>query len=405
MARPLLVYVTSRFPFGSGEAFLVPEIQELRRTFDLLIVPMHPDADVLHADAKQLLPITAMFSLASLTVLISALAELLKSPLRAFHVFRVIASESRCLRILLRNLAVFPKGLWLSREMRHRKARHLHAHWASSSATLGFVASEVSGIPWSLTAHRWDIPEDNLLRAKAQSALFMRAICERGAESLRKLSGASADRVVVIHLGVELPSKLAPLKMENSLRVLVAANLVEVKGHRYLLDAISVLRASRADVHLDVAGAGPLRTALEAQVVALGIRSSVEFLGVVSHESLLRDLQAGRWNAVVLPSVVTQTGNEEGIPVALMEAMACGIAVVATQTGGIPELVAPGTGIVVPERSSSALASALQRLHDDPELRLELGERASERVRVAFAASITGPALGALITVQLRNSR
>jgi colanic acid/amylovoran biosynthesis glycosyltransferase len=398
---PRLLYVTSRFPFGSSETFLVPEIAGLRERFDVRVVPMHPNGGLFHPDSQALLPITSVRSLASARVLAAAVIEAARSPIKTVRALTTIAFESRCARILARSLAVFPKGLWLSRKARVVGAAHIHAHWASASATMAYVASEVSGIPWSFTAHRWDIGEDNILAAKTRSAVFVRAISENGAQQIRLLSGAPNALVSVVHLGVDLPARLANVTPASPFRVLVAANLKDVKGHRYLLEAIAALKDRRVNVHLDVAGSGPLRADLERLVDRLRIPPFVSFLGLVPHADLLADLERGQWHAMVLPSIRTQSGDEEGIPVALMEAMACGLPVVATHTGAIPELIVPGTGILVADKSAEALADAIERLYLDPEWAREMGIRAAERVQASFASSACSGALAALIAQPL----
>jgi colanic acid/amylovoran biosynthesis glycosyltransferase len=394
---PRLLYVTSRFPFGSSETFLVPEVRGLLETFDVTVVPMHPHGRLLHPDSRAVLSITVARSLASPYVIAFALLEFIRSPLKVLRVLAKVLRHSRCARVLGRNLVVFPKGLWLSRFARLRGAQHIHAHWASASATMAYVASEVSGTPWSLTAHRWDIGENNLLAVKASSSAFLRAISERGAAQIRDLSGTQARRVSVVHLGVALPAGSAQFPRPEPFRVLVAANLKEVKGHCFLLEAVAILARRGISVHLDVAGSGPLRFDLESQADRLHIRPFVSFLGLIPHAALLDALQAGRWHTVALPSIRTLSGDEEGVPVALMEAMACGIPVVATQTGAISELVLPGTGILVPDKSSAALADALQQLCREPKAAREMGIRGAHAVRASFSAEACSSALAQLI--------
>jgi colanic acid/amylovoran biosynthesis glycosyltransferase len=93
---------------------------------------------------------------------------------------------------------------------------------------------------------------------------------------------------------------------------------------------------------------------------------------------------AGEWDAVVLPSVITETGELEGIPVALIEALALGLSAVGTDAGGTPELLADGAGILVPPADAGALAQALARLGEEPELRAELGRAGRARVEERF---------------------
>jgi glycosyltransferase involved in cell wall biosynthesis len=388
------IYVTARFPYGATEPFLVPEIRELgRRRCDVTIVPTRPDGGVAHGDAAGLLERTVAAPLLSRGILRSAAAETARGPGAVAAALGDVL-RSRSPRILAKNLAVFPKGLWLGRHARERGVEHLHAHWASTPATLAMVAGRVSGIPWSLTAHRWDIAEDNLLGLKARRACFVRVISEHGAEELRGIVGRSDWSPWVLHMGVPLPVATdAEAPPEPPLRVLTAARLVEKKGHADLLAAVGLLKERGVPVRVDLAGGGPLGPSLAKQVASLGLEEDVVFRGNVPHEELVRGMAAREWHAAVLSSVVSGDGELEGIPVSLVEAMACGLPAVGTDAGGTPELLRDGAGIVVPQGDATALAAAIERLAGDPALRDELGARGRERVREAFAADEVAAAL------------
>jgi colanic acid/amylovoran biosynthesis glycosyltransferase len=385
-----VIYVTARLPYGAGEPFVIAEIAELRRQgCDVRVVPVRSKGIVAHEDARELIPITTPLPLLSLEILRGALAETARAP---STVVRALLSlrGSRSGRLLLKNLAVFPKALWLAGHARRVDAAHLHAHWASTPSTLAMLASQVSGIPWSLTAHRWDIAEDNLLALKARRACFVRAISAHGADELRRMLRDDSWSPLVLHMGVPVPmieaSRSTP---EPPLRVLTAASLVEKKGHLHLIDAVGRLKEQGVAVHVELAGDGPLEPSLRNRVGALGLKSDVVFLGSVSHDELVRAMSAGRWHAVVLPSEL------EGISVSLIEALACRVPAIGTDTGGIPELLGDGAGLVVPPADPKALAEALATLAGDPALRARLAERGRRRVEQEFSVDEVA---GALLT-------
>jgi glycosyltransferase involved in cell wall biosynthesis len=253
---------------------------------------------------------------------------------------------------------------------------------------MALIVGEISGVPWSITAHRFDIAEDNLLHTKAKKACFIRAISRRGAREI-------ADRVSpeaspsVIHMGVSIPSA-QDLELQNNTgrvpRVVVPANLVEVKGHTYLFEAVRFLADRGVDVHVELAGDGPLRAELVGKVEKLKLRDRIAFLGVLPHEKLLKSMQTGDWDILVLPSIVTDSGEKEGIPVAIIEAMSCQMPVVSTATGGIPELFeGVEDALLVPPKDPAALAEAIERLMKDPVLRQRLVESGRSRVENSFA--------------------
>jgi glycosyltransferase involved in cell wall biosynthesis len=106
-------------------------------------------------------------------------------------------------------------------------------------------------------------------------------------------------------------------------------------------------------------------------------------MGTVPHAQLLDDLRAHRWDAAVLPSIVTRQA-EEGIPVSLVEAMGAGIPVVSTRTGSIPELLGAGAGLLVEGSDAAGLADALAELARDPDLRIRFAEQGRRRVEAGY---------------------
>ena len=366
--------MTSSLPHGPLEAFVLPEIAALARLgHDVWVVPMYPRGEIVHEDATPHLERTLSEPLLSARLAAAGARELPRSPGRALALLRRSAATRP--RLAVKNLAVYPKALWLAGRIRELRADHVHAHWAATSATLAMTAAELASVPWSLTAHRWDIREANLLRAKARSACFVRAISEAGLVELRERVGLEGWSPVLLRMGVSIPAATATPRKSRELRLLSAANLLPVKGHRYLFEALTGL----SGVSLDVAGEGPLRRDLETRARGLSIR----FFGAVSHRELLDGLVGGRWDAVVLPSVPTDDGDREGVPVSLIEAMAAGVPVLSTVSGAIPELVTEGAGLLVRPGDPRALAAALDRLRD-PALRQQLARAGRLRVEAEF---------------------
>lgn len=383
-----ICYVTGGLPYSPGETFITPEILELqRRGIALTVVPLHPSGPIVHEDARRLLPITVRQRVLSVRIFVEAALEALTHARRTSTALRRVV-RSRNARILAKNLFVFPKGLWLGRLARRRGVSHIHAHWAGCSSTIALVASEVAGIPWSFTAHRWDIDENNLIEEKARTATFVRAIDERGGGELAANMGPHRGKLRVIHVGVCMPAPRddhLPGRAAGPLRLIMAATFTEKKGHRYALEAMERVTRAGLDVVLDLAGTdGSILEETRQRAHALGLGERARFLGVVPHDEILRGFEERRWDAALLPSIVTAGGQKEGIPVSLMEAMVAGIPVITTDTGGIAELVTPGTGIIVPPKDPDALAEAIGTLSRDPALRQQLGRAASRRAREAF---------------------
>ena len=379
-----LIYVTAGFPTGSGEAFFAAEVEALRELgHDVRIVPIRGRKQVVHDDAQALLRFAVVRPLLDATIIWTALTEFARRPRPVVAALGAVL-RARSLRVALKNLAVAPKALWLAALARSLRAEHIHAHWAGTTASAALIASRVSGTPWSFTAHRWDIDEDNVLGRKTAEAAFSRAIDRLGAEQVEAHASPGTE-VIVVHMGVPLgePQSSAP---HNELRVLAAGNLVDKKGHSVLVDAAGLLGTRGTPVVVEIVGGGPLQERLQSRIDASSLGDVVRLEGPMPHGRLLEELAGGRWDVVVQPSVVLPDGETEGIPVTLLEAMAHGVPVVASAIGGIPELLDGNAGLLVPSDDPGALADALARLAADPELRAGLAVSGRRRIAEEFEA-------------------
>ncbi|HXB70788.1 MAG TPA: glycosyltransferase [Candidatus Acidoferrales bacterium] len=357
-----IIYLTASMPYGSGETFLIEEVRELlSRGHQVFVVPRSPSRRLAHSS----IPAACLVreGLYSYGVVRDALRVSAAAP-------RSIAAGTRPLlrvrsaALRLKNLAVIPKALWVARLATRLKADHIHCHWAGTTASMAMVAAALSGISWSLTAHRWDIVENNALDAKVRSASFVRVISDDGLRLMGTL-GIEPARIRVLRMGVRIPRRheweTAGWTPPASPVVLCPANLVEIKGHRFLIEAWRILRDRGFDGELWIAGDGELKPSLERLAARMHPDGGVKFLGRVSHERLLGFYRSGVVSAVVLASLDLGKGSHEGIPVALMEAMGYGVPVVAADSGGVPELVNSNTGILTPPGDSAALAAGLER--------------------------------------------
>lgn len=368
-SRLSVAYITACAPFGKRETFIIEEMLALVKSgVDLTIVPRNPPKEVFHKEAEPLLPLTINLPLLNWTILTHFLKTPIKRP-RVWALSRTILAHSRNLKIALKNLAVLPKAVFLAALLKNKGISHIHSHWGSTTATIGWIIAKLTGIPYSITLHRWDINENNLLEIKVASAAFVRCIAEDGRRDLLALIGERhQDKVKVIHMGVNLQAS-APSPQPSAHSQFVIAcpgDFIPKKGQRFLIEAIGILKSQgRGNIHCLLIGEGPMERKLRRQVAQLGLENSITFLGFLPHSELLAMLKKGAIAAVVMPSIVTDDGEKEGIPVALMEAMAFGVPVIATNTGGIPELLSRDSGILVPEKSAEALATAILRLITD----------------------------------------
>ncbi|UTI62677.1 glycosyltransferase [Paraconexibacter antarcticus] len=255
----------------------------------------------------------------------------------------------------------------------------VHAHFATGPALRALRASRVLGRPWSLTAHAYDIylaPAN--LPEKLSAAALVTSGCEYTVQELRRRAGpGDAGRVHEIVMGVDPERFRRTAPAPGGRRILAVGRLVEKKGFALLLDALADPRLARADLVL--VGAGPLLDALRAQAAALGVERRVRFTGALAEDAVRGELEAA--DVLAMPCVVAADGDRDSMPVVVKEAMAMEVPVVVSDAVGLPEVVVPGTGVVVATGDASALAAGLaQVLALGPAERAALGRAGRARV-------------------------
>jgi colanic acid/amylovoran biosynthesis glycosyltransferase len=362
---PAIAVLVSRFPLVT-ETFILREIVELERQGQpVRLVPMireHPA--VIHDAAKPWIE-RALFT-----------PWMGRVPLRTIPLLlRLVAGTIARPGTMLRTIALFPKSVGLARQLQREGVSHLHAHFATHPATMALIISKLTGIPFSFTVHAHDIQLDrSLLRWKIREARFVRSISEFNRRFLEGLYPESHGKIEVIHVGVPMP---APAPPPTAGTIVCVAAHKPYKGLPVLIEACRLLRAEGVAFTCTIVGDGPMRSELE----RLNHDHAVELVGPRTESEVAR-MMAGA-ELVVLPSIVAPDGQMEGIPVALMEALALGRPVVSTNIAGIPELVKEG-GLLVPPGDARALADAMRGLLEDPQRAAEMGARGRELVRREF---------------------
>jgi glycosyltransferase involved in cell wall biosynthesis len=204
-------------------------------------------------------------------------------------------------------------------------------------------------------------------------------------------------RVEVVHCGVDAERyRWRDLNGRDADRVVCVASLMAKKGHADLVDALALVAERRPGVVLELVGDGPEHERVVRRARERGVSERVSMLGARSSDEVRATLAGAR--AFALPSVRLPNGRMEGIPVALMEAMASGVPVVATRLSGVPELVQDGvTGLLVEPHDPEALAEALERLLADDVLAAQLARAARARVERSFGLRSEAQRVGDLI--------
>lgn len=378
-------YVMSWYP-AVTETFILHEMLQLRRLgVDLDIFPLLGAAtDVRHPGSEELDGRVHYHRGFSPELMLAQLHWLRRRPrayLRAW--WRALAGNARSPGFLLRALVVVPRAALIARRAQARGIRHVHAHWATHPALAAFVVRELTGIGYSFTMHAHDLYVDRtMLRQKIDGARFVVTISRFNRALLGRLYGrAASEKTTVIPCGVD-PRLFRPRprrEPDGVLRIACVAGLRDYKGHRWLVDACEILEARGVPFRCVLVGDGPERAAIEARIAGAGLGDRVRLLGNQAQDRIRALIDES--DVMALPSIVTESGMMDGIPVALMEAMAAEVPVVSTRVSGIPELVQHGrTGLLVPQKDARALADALERLFRDPELALRLAARGRAHV-------------------------
>ncbi len=271
---------------------------------------------------------------------------------------------------------------------------HLHGHFCHSATTITWLAAKMAGLSFSFTAHAKDIyqakhnPRD-LLARKVEAAEFVTTCTAANHEHMAERVDCPAKLHTVYH-GLDTNFFASGERLSSiSLRILAVGRHVDKKGFALLIDALAELENLGINFDCRIVGEeGPATRQLAQAILDRNLEGRCR-LDPPEPRSKLRD-SYGRADIFVLPCRIDDSGDRDGIPNVLAEAMATGLAVISTNVSGIPEIVNDGeNGLLVPPDNVVELAGAIARLHDDPALRQQLGVAAAQRIREIFDADRT----------------
>ncbi|QDU40123.1 Putative teichuronic acid biosynthesis glycosyltransferase TuaC [Maioricimonas rarisocia] len=391
-----IAYMMSRFP-KITETFILREMVEMQRLGGTVeVFPLRRErTKVIHPEAAPFVERAHFTPMMSASILAANVRRFVKSPVRYVQTLSTLVRVNwGSRRYLTGAILFFPKAVRLAERMQQEKIDHLHAHFASHPAAVAWVIHQLTGIPYSFTAHGSDLHRDrHMLAEKVRDAAAVVTISDYNRRLIIDECGPdSADQVHVIHCGID-PHEFAPRteptefeRGDGPFQIVCVGTLHEVKGQRYLLEACARLAEQGKPVLCHLVGDGPDQAMLESLTNELGISESVRIHGRRTGPEIRALLQ--QVDLLVAPSVPTRNGRREGIPVVLMEAMGCNVAVIGSDLSGIPELVRHElTGLLTPPRDSEAIAEAVARLRDDDTLRTTLADAGRELVLREFNLS------------------
>lgn len=330
-----------------------------------------------------------------LTLLLSLLWTLLHQPIGALRGLKLAWQVGRRSSAgVIRHFIYWAEACILHRWLTEAAAQQIHAHFGTNSTTVAMLCSEIGGLPYSFTIHgpeEFDAIATLSIVEKVKRAKFVVVISSFGKSQLFRWCDQSQwSKIHVVHCGVDrdfLAQPAVPIPAEP--RLVCVGRLCEDKGQLLLLEAVRQLVAEGLTLKLVLVGDGALRQQIEQTIDLFKLRDSLEITGWMSNRSVRQEILAAR--AFVLPSF------SEGLPVAIMEALALHRPVISTYIAGIPELVVPECGWLVPAGAVDALKAALRAaLQASPELLERMGEAGAVQVARQHDIAIETRKLAAL---------
>lgn len=289
---------------------------------------------------------------------------------------------------LLKSWAVVPNAVELAGRLQADGITHLHVHWATYPATMALVIHRLTGMPFSISAHAYDIyMVTRMLPAKIAAARYVFTCAKTNAAFLRRLAApADAAKIIVNYHGVNTQRFAPPAQRSahDALRVVSCGQLERYKGMHLLVEACGTLHAEGIAIECWIVGEGPYRAHLEQQIADLGMQDRIHLTGAQPHSEVARLLSEA--DVFALASELGGTpGRRDVIANVIVEAMAAGLPAIASRIPGAEELVDDGvSGFLVRPNRADEVAQALRKLAADPELRQRVGLAARAKILQDF---------------------
>ena len=366
--RPRIAYVLKVYP-RTSQTFVLAEILAHERAglaVDIFSLRRTDDTRFHAALAKVQSPVFQIARAGSKATLV--LNELREHGQHLPHLWDVVKNSAANAEDLL-------QAARLSRAIVDRGIVHLHAHFGTVATVVARLASKITGVSYSFTAHAKDIfheiVEEDVLRKKLADAAGVITVSQFNVAYLKEKYSDAADTVKLIYNGLDLDEFRFETEGDRPPLILAVGRLVEKKGFSYLLEACAILRSRGVRFHCEIVGGGELESDLQAQFKELDLGDCVKLCGPMSQSDVKQKIRQARLLAA--PCVHAGNDDRDGLPTILLEAMALGTPCISTPVTGIPEVLRhEETGLMVAERDEVALADACERLLADQHLRVTL---------------------------------
>jgi len=393
LAPMKIAYLLNIFP-ALSETFILEEILELERQrvplhLFSLSEPSNSNLDKVTWGGHTPVTYISRYSRSALVTI--AMRRFLKAPWRFLRTSIYMLSHYRTHHRILTVLGYLLYSSYLADKLEQERITHLHTHFATEATSVAQAVHLLTGITYSFTAHAYDIylTSKAELIDKISMARFVSTCSTYNQRYLASLVDQQL-RARIRHINYGLNLRDLPSKVPNAFEqpgvsplILTVARLVEKKGLIYLLRACKALKDQGYDFTCRIVGEGPLRPVLEQEIRENALNDRVELWGAETNERVIQMYQEA--TIMTLPCVISENGDRDGLPLALIESSYLGVPVVSTTVAGIPELITPEiNGLLVPPNDSVALAGALARLLEDPELRCRLAVAGQKIIKARF---------------------
>jgi len=398
-----IAYLIPEFP-GQTHSFFWREriaLSEIGVATHLVSTRRPPSAIISHDWAIQAQSETFYLSEIRLTDFLRTAVQLMRFGPTAWLKSIKAAMDGCPLRKLPLNFAFIFFAVRLIAFMRIKGVTHVHSHSCADCALLAMLANQLAGVSYSLTLHG-DLQDYGAQQAvKWRHAAFAITITRRLHRQVSRLVVKELPRKVEIApMGVDVRifrrlKSYEPWNGEGPLRLFSCGRLNRIKGHQDLIRAVSILKRSGLSVHLEIAGEDEtggrgFRTELDTLIVDLHLVKEVILLGAVGEKRVLEGLQAAH--------IFVLSSRHEPLGVAIMEALSCETPVIATNIGGIPELINHGVnGHLVPPQDPVALAISIRDLANNPSLARKYSASGRLRIETSFNSSLSAMELKRLL--------
>jgi len=392
-----ILYVLSRFP-NVSTTFIANEmtaLTELGADIHIAAIWRSLDGEP-HATERAFLNRLMRPNIRSLWLWITALAQIIRKPSLIGVILRLMIGHTVSMWALIKLLVNIPKGLMIGAWVRAHKIDHIHAHFLTAPATVALIASKVSGVPFTVTVHAFDLYDDSprnrngSVRYKLESAARVVCISAYNRRYLTRFSpfptqSGSGEKLHVVYNGISLDLFSPPpirRPIPRHAHIVSNGSLIAKKGHDVLIRAVAALHAAGYRVTLDIIGRGALEPALRALATELGLTDAVTFAGIMTQTQVVERYHAA--DVFALACIIAPDGDRDGIPTVLIEALAVELPTVSTTVSGVPEVIIDGeTGRCV-EPTPIAIADAIRGLIDQPDQTRAMAQRGRAHVRARF---------------------